>query len=97
MEQAITTAQAVEATSPGIQVITINQGTNPQALLELMRVGIREFLAAPFQVDELIDAIGRISENLRRNPIASFESEYIYSFLPAKPGVGASTIAMNLA
>jgi pilus assembly protein CpaE len=97
VEHAITTAQAIESTSQGIQVITINQGTNPQALLELMRVGIREFLAAPFKVDELIDAIGRISENLRRNPIASFESEYIYSFLPAKPGVGASTIAMNLA
>jgi len=94
---AIVTSQAVESISPGIQVITINQGTNPQALLELMRVGIREFLAAPFQVDELIDAIGRVSESLRRNPIASFESEYIYSFLPAKPGVGASTIAMNLA
>lgn len=96
VEHAIATAQAADATAPGIQVITINQGTNPQALLELMRVGIREFLAAPFQVDELIEAIGRVSENLKRNPIASFESDYIYSFLPAKPGVGASTIAMNV-
>ncbi len=96
VDDAISTAQAAEVASPGIQIITINHTTNPQALLELMRVGIREFLGAPFKADELIDAIGRISENLQRNPIASFESDYIYSFLPAKPGVGASTIAMNV-
>jgi len=96
VDEAIATAQAAEAASPGIQVITINHMTNPQALLELMRVGIREFLGAPFKADELIAAIGRISENLQRSPIASFESDYIYSFLPAKPGVGASTIAMNV-
>ncbi len=96
VDDAIATAQATEAASPGVQVITINHTTNPQALLELMRVGIREFLGSPFKADELIGAIGRISENLQRNPIASFESDYIYSFLPAKPGVGASTIAMNV-
>lgn len=96
VEDAIATAQAAEAASPGIQVITINHMTNPQALLELMRVGIREFLGAPFKTDELIESVGRISENIQRNPIASFESDYIYSFLPAKPGVGASTIAMNV-
>jgi pilus assembly protein CpaE len=97
VEFAIATAQAAEAASPGIQIITINHTTNPQALLELMRVGIREFLGAPFKADELLGAIGRITENLQRNPITSFESDYIYSFLPAKPGVGASTIAMNVA
>jgi pilus assembly protein CpaE len=96
VDEAIVAAQAAEAASPGIQVITINRTTNPQALLELMRVGIREFLGAPFKADDLAGAIGRISENLQRNPIASFESDYIYSFLPAKPGVGASTIAMNV-
>jgi pilus assembly protein CpaE len=97
IDEALATAQAAEQAVPGIQVITINSETNPQALLELMRVGIREFLAAPFDRQELVDSITRVNENLVRKPLGSFESEYVYSFLPAKPGVGASTIAMNVA
>ncbi len=96
VEKAIATAQAAEAAVPGIQIITINNETNPQALLDLMRVGIREFIGAPFRAQELIDTLSRVKENLQRKPLASFESDYIYSFLPAKPGVGASTIAMNV-
>lgn len=96
VEQAIATAQVAEAAVPGIQIITINDETNPQALLDLMRVGIREFIGAPFRAQELIEALARVKDNLQRKPLASFESEYIYSFLPAKPGVGASTIAMNV-
>jgi len=96
VEQAIATARVAEDAVPGIQIITINDETNPQALLDLMRVGIREFIGAPFRAQDLSDALQRVNENLQRKPIASFESEYIYSFLPAKPGVGASTIAMNV-
>jgi len=96
VEKAIATAQAAETAVPGIQIITINNETNPQALLDLMRVGIREFIGAPFRAQELIDTLSRVKETLQRKPLASFESDYIYSFLPAKPGVGASTIAMNV-
>ncbi len=96
MERAIETAQVAETAVPGIQIITINDETNPQALLDLMRVGIREFIGSPFRAQDLIDSLSRVKENLQRKPLASFESEYIYSFLPAKPGVGTSTIAMNV-
>lgn len=97
MDAAFETAARVEACLPGMQIVTFGADTDPQALISLMRVGIREYLASPFQMRETMETLQRIKENLDRNPLRSFESEYIFSFLPAKPGVGTSTIAMNAA
>lgn len=97
MDAAFETASRIEASVPGMQIVTFGNNADPQALISLMRVGIREYLAAPFQARETIDTLVRVKDNLERNPLRPFESEFIFSFLPAKPGVGTSTIAMNAA
>jgi pilus assembly protein CpaE len=97
LEAAFETASQIEATVPGMQIVTFGTKTDPQALIALMRVGIREYLASPFQMRETMETLNRVKENLDRNPLRPFESEYIFSFLPAKPGVGTSTVAMNAA
>lgn len=97
MDAAFETASQIEAAVPGMQVVTFGDNTDPQALIALMRVGIREYLASPFPVRDVTETLGRVRENLERNPLRPFESEYIYSFLPSKPGVGTSTAAMNAA
>lgn len=90
-------ATRIEALAPGMQIVIFGQETAPQALITLMRLGIREYLTAPFQIQEALDTLKRVNENLERNPLRPFESEYIYSFLPSKPGTGTSTVAMNAA
>jgi len=97
LDQAFETASRIEACVPGMQIVTFGNNADPQALIALMRVGIREYLAAPFQSSDIVETLTRVKENLERNPLRPFESEYIFSFLPAKPGVGTSTIAMNAA
>ena len=97
MDAAFETANLIESAISGMQVVTFGSNTDPQALIALMRVGIREYLSAPFGAAELSDAVTRVKENLERKPLRPFESEYIYSFLPSKPGVGTSTTAMNSA
>lgn len=97
MDAAFETASRVEACVPGMQIVTFGNNADPQALIALMRVGIREYLASPFQLRDTLETLSRVQENLERNPLRPFESEYIFSFLPAKPGVGTSTIAMNAA
>ena len=97
LEQAFETASRIEACVPGMQIVTFGNNADPQALIALMRVGIREYLAAPFQSSDIVETLARVKENLDRNPLRPFESEFIFSFLPAKPGVGTSTIAMNAA
>ena len=97
MDAAFETASRIEACVPGMQIVTFGNNADPQALMALMRLGIREYLGAPFQIRDITETLKRVKENLDRNPLRPFESEYIFSFLPSKPGVGTSTIAMNAA
>jgi pilus assembly protein CpaE len=65
-------------------------------LLEAMRAGTREFLNMPFRAEALEEALGGVGRMLRDSPLAYSSTEHIYSILPSKPGVGATTLAMNL-
>lgn len=97
VDSVIEMAAVIEESAPGLQLVPIGSETDPQALIELMRVGIREYLPSPFRWSEVAETLVRVKDNLERRPIQSFESEFVYSFLPAKPGVGTSTIALNAA
>ena len=97
MDAAFETASQIEACVPGMQIVTFGNNADPQSLIALMRVGIREYLSAPFQMRDTMETLSRVKENLDRNPLRPFESEFIFSFLPSKPGVGTSTVAMNAA
>ena len=88
-------ANYIEQTMPGMQVVAIGRSGEPQVLMEIMRAGIREFLAAPFDHNCVGDCLNRVSENLARRPVSLQSSDLLYSFLPAKPGVGATTLAIN--
>lgn len=97
LDAAFETANQIEGIVPGMQIVTFGRDADPQSLIALMRVGIREYLGAPFQMRDTMETLNRVKDNLDRNPLRPFESEYIYSFLPSKPGVGTSTVAMNAA
>ncbi|MEO8659515.1 MAG: hypothetical protein ABI693_13670 [Bryobacteraceae bacterium] len=90
-------APAMEAQIPGLQVVAVSRVCEPQMLLDLMRSGIREFLAAPFEPSAVRLAIDRISEQLQKKPVAIDRTNLVFSFLPSKAGVGTSTIAANTA
>jgi pilus assembly protein CpaE len=88
--------KSLEADAPGMQMIAVSRDTDPQILLESMRVGIREFVASPFPRQALHESIGRIAEQLRKRPALVTTTDQIYSFLPSKAGVGTSTLALNI-
>ena len=94
-DDATTIASHVEKVMPGIQVIAVGRSCEPTTLMEIMRAGIREYLAAPFERRCVTECLKRVNENLSRRPVAVQASELLYSFLPAKPGVGATTLAIN--
>ena len=95
VEQVVSIAEHLEQILPGIQVIAAGEPSNSQTLMALMRGGIREVVTSPFDSDLLNEALTKASENLLRRPVAAHSTELVYSFLPAKPGVGASTLAVN--
>lgn len=92
---ALAVASAIEAHSTGTQIVAIGRAIRQEALLETMRAGIREFLAMPFESDTVLQVLARIGEALERRPAAIESTDLVLAFLPSKPGVGCSTIAVN--
>lgn len=88
---------ALETTAPGVSLVAIHRSLQPQVLLETMRVGIREFLAAPFQMTALQETLGRLKDKYKQKPAGVDSTDLLYSFLPAKAGSGTSTVAVNVA
>jgi pilus assembly protein CpaE len=97
MEKALATVRTVEVESPGVQIVAVDRTCDPTRLIESMRAGLREFLSPPFTEDAVKEMALRIAAQLERQPEIGGGTNHIYSFLPAKAGSGASTIALNVA
>src|SRR6266516_3630965 len=48
LPQALATFSIMEDAAPGTQIVAISKEYDPRLLLEVMRAGIREFVALPF-------------------------------------------------
>jgi len=95
-EKALEVTRLLETHSTGVQVIGIHHSMDPQVLRESMRAGVREFVAFPFEHRQLIEALRGVKDLLERSPVASKATSEIFSFLPSKPGVGTTTLALNV-
>ncbi len=93
--RALEIVQEVEKHSPGVQMVALGRASNQEILLELMRAGIREYVTLPFDEDAIKELLLRIGEVLQAKPVATTSTDNVFGFLPAKPGVGTSTIALN--
>lgn len=84
----------LEKKAAGLPIAAVVNACEPAMLLELMRAGVREVLSPPFDAEKLREVLGRIHKlvDSRTRTI-----DRLYSFLPSKPGVGASTVALNTA
>ncbi len=89
-----TVASFLEKKAAGVPMLAIVHSCEPQVLLDLMRAGVREVLTCPFDPQKLREALGRI-QKLVDSRAATIDR--LYAFLPAKPGVGATTVALNTA
>jgi pilus assembly protein CpaE len=97
MNRANDAVREIEKTTPGVQVIAIGRSVDPQLLLELMRAGVREYAAHPFDSALLTEALVRIRGVLETKPAYIEITDNVFSFLPSKAGVGTSTVALNAA
>jgi pilus assembly protein CpaE len=80
-----------------IQVVAICKELDGTQLVPLMRVGIRHCLAPPFSLADVSDVLSHVAQDLEETPPVYESADRLFSFMPAKAGVGASTIAMNTA
>ena len=78
-------------------VMVYSDSTDPELLMRCMHAGAREFLTIPFAPDAMSDAMARA---VARRPAAKHTKKAkgkLFSFLGAKGGTGATTLACNFA
>jgi pilus assembly protein CpaE len=97
LPKAMEVVGTLEQESVGLPLVAISRTCEPEVLLDLMRMGIREFLSMPFQRQTVFEALARVEDQVQKKPPTIESSDALFSFLPSKQGVGTSTIALNAA
>ena len=87
---------ALDGLANGTPVIALGSELNADVALRLMHLGVREYLTFPLDSAKFAAAMASIRSHFAKHPTPA-RSQAFYSFLPAKPGVGCSTIAVAAA
>ncbi|WP_413934013.1 AAA family ATPase [Nitrospira sp. BLG_1] len=84
--------------APELEIFLTASRMDPQLLLEAFRVGVKEFLPQPLTRQEVEPALARFEERFS-GKAASLELQAgrVIAVLGVRGGVGASTVATNLA
>jgi pilus assembly protein CpaE len=89
-------AGELDRTFPRAATVALCPSAQPKNLLQLMQLGVREVLALPCTGAEVVRAFHRVMNKLAA-PAGAEQGGRLYAFLPAKPGVGATTLASHSA
>jgi pilus assembly protein CpaE len=91
-------AEEADAYFPGISVVALHSGGTPKDLLDLMRLGVREVIGMPPMAHEVVEAVAQIvAKGAPPEQAGKLGGGRIVAFLPAKPGVGTTTLAIHSA
>ncbi|MEZ5402978.1 MAG: hypothetical protein R2729_25090 [Bryobacteraceae bacterium] len=97
LSRAMEVLRGIEQALPGVQVVAVDRSCDPAVLLDLMHIGVREFLAYPFDGASFMAAVARLEEVLEKRPARIEVSDNVFTFLPSKTGSGTSTVCLNAA
>jgi pilus assembly protein CpaE len=95
VEDAVDVAQRIKADAPGTAVIAFSRACDGPTMLRVLRAGIKDYLALPFESRALSDMLQRVETVLVVAPGSHGPNAPIFAFLPAKAGAGATTLAVN--
>jgi pilus assembly protein CpaE len=80
-----------------VQVVGLHTHNDSDAILQSLRAGATEFLAAPFELASQRDAIARLRRLCGAEIPEDSGAGHVIAFSSAKPGSGASTLATQTA
>lgn len=96
LAQGLEMVRILEADGGQRQIVGFQNHIDTAVLRETMRAGVREFLTEPFEPRSVLESVESVETLLRQRPAVNESTNQIFSFLPSKAGVGASTIAVNV-
>lgn len=95
-QPAIRTIELLHAEASWAAIFAVGDTSQPQQIISAMRAGAREFMERPITSNNLLDAFARFT-SARRKVFGNAERGKMFTFVNAKGGSGATTVAVNTA
>jgi pilus assembly protein CpaE len=92
---AVQVTQALDADFAGIQRIALSMVEEPAVLRLALELRMAGLLVPPLHERHFEQVLKRLGDHLQLNPATGPNPGQVYAFMPAKGGVGTSTIASN--
>jgi pilus assembly protein CpaE len=92
--RATVTAESLHLERPEAAIFAISSQSQPEAIIQAMRSGCREYLVKPIQREQLLEALARVQG--RRKDKKDSATAQIITFIGAKGGCGVTTIVTHL-
>ncbi len=97
VDKALELVATLRDSSPECNILVISSSTDSSVILRAMRAGAKEFLLQPLQLEDLIQALGRISDRCFGHDAGRSRGNMVIAVAGATGGVGTTSIAVNLA
>ncbi|OHB84390.1 MAG: pilus assembly protein CpaE [Planctomycetes bacterium RBG_16_64_12] len=95
-EKALALVVRVAESSPDCAVLVVSSSGDGNLILRAMRAGAKEFLTRPVRIEDLLGALGRISERRFGRGEQRPRGSQVIAVAGAAGGVGTTSIAVNL-
>lgn len=97
MEAAERISRQLDSEFASMQRVALSKSEDPAVFRFVLQLRMAELLVPPFKKDDFTETLKRLDEHLAIHPSSTGTLGKVYAFVPAKGGVGASTIAANAA
>ena len=95
-ESALRLVSRLSEHSPDCAVLVVSSSNDGNLILKSMRAGAKEFLPLPVRLEDLLAALGRISERRFGKGDSKPRGCQVIAVAGATGGVGSTTVAVNL-
>ncbi|MBI5083657.1 MAG: P-loop NTPase [Acidobacteria bacterium] len=89
--------EKLKQAAPDLYVVAANYAGDADTVISAVRHGANDFLQLPLRRSDFRDALARLERTPRRAATGGSRLGRVYTFLGAKGGVGATTLAVNFA
>jgi len=96
VDKALDLVAKLAASSPDCNILVVSSSTDGGVILRAMRAGAKEFLTQPLQLQDLVQALGRIRERRYGHGPGKSRANSVIAVAGATGGVGTTSIAVNL-
>jgi len=96
-DKALDLVARLSEASPNCAVLVTSSSHDGQLILRAMRAGAKEFITQPVRIDDLLAALGRISERRSGSGENRSRGSQVVAVAGSLGGVGTTSMAVNLA